>query len=289
MYATSNAEGLFRFTPLPPGKYALKPVRNYVDNRTGESLAAELPVPIVAIDYQLSAATASDSPLTVIQASELIRIPVQVVDGQGAPLSGYRLSIGDLGDYINAVLAKEVKESPGLYEFQFPKNQWIRDLRVRHPWSEVAFYQANTDVAPVAARAIVLGKAEEDCETIHVVIRKSATLNIRVRTEDGKEPTEKFSLGAYYSTDTKSRLAAAEKANRDFRADFIAPGLVHTQPSDQPWNPSIQQIAPGEPLELKIHSDAYRADPVTVTLEEGEVRSVELILVPKHSEDGDRE
>ena len=108
LYATSDDKGIFRFTPLPPGQYVLAAVRSYVDNATGESQTTELPMPLPPIVCQLDASTASTQPKAVMRAAPLTRIPVEVVDGAGKPLSDMLLSIGDDGDFPNAVRAKPV-------------------------------------------------------------------------------------------------------------------------------------------------------------------------------------
>ena len=96
----------------------------------------------------------------------------------------------------------------------------------------------------------------------------------RIRMEDGKEPTKQFSFSAQYSPRTDARIESAEKANRDPSGNFVTPRLVHTQPSNQPWNPTIQAVPPGEPLVLNVHSSTYAAEPITVTLQDGETQTV---------------
>ena len=112
LFATSDDKGVFRFALLPPGQYSLMAVRSYHDNASGDSLTADLPMPIPGINYQLDAATASAQPRALIQALPLVRIPVEVVDGAGKPLSD-AVSIGDAGNFMNAVLARPLADSPG--------------------------------------------------------------------------------------------------------------------------------------------------------------------------------
>ncbi len=278
LFATSDAKGVFRFSPLPPGQYGLAPVRSYHDNATGDSLTAELPMPIPAIRTVLDASTASSPPAAVIQAPPLVRIPVEVIDGAGKPLTDERLSIGDTSNFMNAVLAKSVADAPGRYEFLFPQGQYVRDLKVRVSMGEAAFYQLNTRIDPVAADAIVLGKATEDFPAIRAVIRRSGTLQVTTRTEGGKEPDGKTYVHAQYGPETDARIAAAERANQQPRASFMAPRLLHTHPAGQPWNPTFQQIAPGEPLVVTVRSDNYVAQPQTVTLTDGETKSIEIVV-----------
>ena len=235
-------------------------------------------MPIPQINYQLDAATASSQPRAVIQAAPLVRIPVEVVDGAGKPLSDVSLSIGDAGDFLNAVQARPVAESPGRYEFLFPRDEFIRDLRVRVSMGEAAFYQLNSECDPVAAEAIVLGQATEDFPTIRAVVRQSGTLKVTARTEDGKEPAGKITVSAQYGPETAARIESAERANQQPHAGFMGPRLMHTYPADQPWNPTFLQVAPGEPLIVTIQSDIYVAEPQTVTLADGETRSVEIVV-----------
>jgi hypothetical protein len=60
----------------------------------------------------------------------------------------------------------------------------------------------------------------------------------------------------------------------------MGPGLMHTNPADQPWNPTFLQVAPGEPLIVTVQSDIYVAEPQTVTLTDGETRPVEIVVKP---------
>ncbi|MHB0958675.1 MAG: carboxypeptidase regulatory-like domain-containing protein [Pirellulaceae bacterium] len=278
LFATSNDKGIFQFAPLPPGQYALMAVRRYHDNATGDSLTAGLSVPIPAIHYQLDASTASSQPRAVVQAAPLVRIPVEVVDGAGEPLNDVSLSVGDLGDCMNAVLAKPVAGAPGKYEFLVPRDEYIRDLRVRVSMDEAAFYQLSSQFAPVAANAIVLGKATDDFPTIRAVVRQSGTLKVTARTKDGKEPAGNLYFDARYGPETAARIESAERANRQPSAKFMVPGVMHTNPAGQLWNPTFLQVAPGEPLIVTLRSDIYDADSQTVTLADGETRSVEFVV-----------
>ena len=254
------------------------PVRSYHDNLTGDSLLAPLPYPIPAIDYLLSDATASTEPKAVIQASPLIKISVEVVDGDDNPVSNGRLSIGDMGNFMNAVLAKSVEGSPGKYEFMFPRDEYTGDLKFRRSMGEAAFYQLNRNHPPVAAEAIVLGKAQEDLPTIRVVVRKAAVLIVKARTEDGNEPAAQVHVYASYGSGTKNRIEAAGRANRDPRAHFTPPQMIHTYPANQTWNPTFPHLVPGEPIDLTVRSDDYTAEPRTITLKDGEKRTVELLI-----------
>jgi len=278
LFAKSDGRGQFRFPPLPPGNYRLAAVRSYHDTRTGESLSATLPFPIPARDYVLSDATASAEPRAVLQAAPLIRIPVAVADGDGHPLAAATLSIGDTSDFMNAVLAQPVKSQPGRYEFRFPRDQFIRDLQLRRSLDEAAFYQLNREHPPVAAEAIVLGKAQADLPLVCVTVRKAAELTVRAYTAEGETPSGRIQIEASYGADTENRIQAAERANRDPAANFMAPRMIHIQPAGRPWNPTFQQLVPGEPIVVSVRSDAYTAEPETVTLQEGEHRAIELRL-----------
>lgn len=276
LFAKSDGRGQFRLPPLPPGTYRLVAVRSYHDTRTGDSLSAALPFPIPARDYLLSDATASAEPRAVLQAAPLIRIPVEVTDGDGKPLADALLSIGDSSDFLNAVLAQPIAGTPGSYEFRFPRDQFIRDLRLRSSLDEAAFYQWNREHPPVAAAAIVLGKAQADLPPVRVIVRKAAELTVYAGTAEGDPPSGEFQIDAIYGADTDSRIQAAERANRDPSANFVAPRMIHIQPAGRPWNPTFQQLIPGEPIVVSVRSKAYTAEPVTVMLQEGEHRSLEL-------------
>jgi hypothetical protein len=52
--------------------------------------------------------------------------------------------------------------------------------------------------------------------------------------------------------------------------------MFHTHPAGQPWNPTFQQLIPGEPVIVTIRSNTYTAQPVVITLEDGEQKSIEL-------------
>lgn len=276
LFAISDAEGIYRFTPLPSGTYRLTPVRSYHDTQTGDSLSASLPYPIPSIEYPLDTSTASPDPKAIIQASPLIKIPVEVADGEGNPISDGTLSIGDMGNFTNAVLAQAVEGVPGRYEFQFPRDQYISDLAYRRSMGEAAFYQLNTAHPPVAAEAIVLGKAEEDFPTIRVVVRKAASLTVLARTEDGTPLDEDVQVDASYSSATEERIQAAEQANRTPQGHFTMPRMFHTHPAGRPWNPTFQQVIPGEPVVVTIRSNTYTAQPLVITLQDGEQKSIEL-------------
>jgi hypothetical protein len=278
LFATADDQGNFSFAPLPPGQYSLMAVRSYHDNAAGDSRTADLPWPIPPINYQLDAATASTQPRAVMQAAPLVRIPVEVVDGAGKPLSDASLSIGDAGDFLNAVQARPVAGTPGKYEFLFPRDEFVRDLRVRVSMGQAAFYQLNAQCDPVAAEAIVLGQATEDFPTIRAVVRQSGTLKVTARTENGKEPAGEISVSAQYGPETAARIESAERTNQQPRANFMGPSLMHTNPAGQRWHPTFLQVAPGEPLSVTIQSDIYTAEPQTVTLAEGETRSVEIVV-----------
>ncbi len=278
LFAASDAEGVFRFSPLPPGSYRLSPVRSYHDHRTGDSLSAPLPFPIPALDYILSDATASAAPKALIQASPLIKIPVEVVDGEGNPISNATLSIGDMGNFMNAALARPVEGSPGRFEFSFPRDLYIRDLGLRRSMGDAVFYQINRNHPPVAAEAIVLGKAHEDLPIIRVTVRKAAMLTVKARTADGKELEGQVQVSASYGPETENRIQAAERANFDPQVHFTTPRMLHTHPAGQPWNPTFQQLVPGEPVVLSVHSDRYAAEPKTITLQAGEHKTVEVLL-----------
>jgi hypothetical protein len=143
---------------------------------------------------------------------------------------------------------------------------------------DAAFYQVNRDHPPVAAEAIVLGKAQKDLPTVRVTVRKAAVLTVKARTEDGNEPEGLVQVYASYGPETENRIQAAERANLDPQVHFTAPRMFHTYPADQPWNPTFQQLVPGEPVILSVRSDRYTAEPKTITLQDGEHKAVEVLL-----------
>ncbi|TWU40562.1 M56 family metallopeptidase [Novipirellula artificiosorum] len=281
MFATSNAAGVFRFTPLPAGEYGLIPVKRYHDNRSGDSLTTKLPYPIPSIRYELKDSTSSSDPKAVIQAAPLVKIPVEVVDGDAMPMSHARLSIGSLGDFGNAVMAEPIEGSPGKFEFVFPKGRYIRDLAFRCSMGDAALYQMNLDHPPTAAEAIVLGKAEDDFPAIRVTVRPAATLTVKVRTADGKAPTEAIQVNGHYGPETQTRIEDAERANRDPQAHFMAPRYFQSNPAGEPFNTTFKQITPGEPFVVSLRSAHYTAEPTTVVLGDGESRQVEILAAVK--------
>ena len=284
LFAQTDDEGVFRFTPLPAGEYSLTPVRSYHDTQTGDSLEATLPYPLPSIRFQLSSNGHSAEPQAVIKASPMVTISVEVFDGDGKPKSDGRLSIGDAGDFVNAVLSEPVVGSPGKQVFRFPRDRYIRDLKYRRSMEDAAFYQIDPNHPPVAAEAVVLGKAQEDMPTIRVIIREAATLIVNARTENGEEPTGRLNLDAGYGEKTRDRIKAAEKANRKAGTHFMEPRLFHTHPAGKPWAPTFRHLVPGEPIVVEVNSTDYVAEPKTVVLEDGEERTIELILKTKERE-----
>lgn len=268
-WARTDETGAFEFRPLPPGKYFLRPVRTFHSATDGKMTFESLPFPFNAVEYVLS--DSGGLPPATITAPETVKIRVDVVDGSGKPLTGQRLSIGDIGDYVNAIIAKEVKGKPGVYEFKFPKGRYIRDIALRHSWDEIAYYQETANEKPLPAEAIVLGKANKDISGIKVTLRKAGRIEVQLVHADGK-PYANERIGV----DVK-HPASLSPSNRS----TVAPQPAHTVPRRHPGLHVFQEVVPDVDVKVSIYGDNIVGSTKTVRVAEGETKRVTLTVIEK--------
>lgn len=265
-YAKSNAKGEFTFDPLPDGRYALRVVRNRQDHHNqGKWSQVDLPVPIPVKIHQLK----NESKPLVIRGPNTVRIHVKVIDEKGKPLSEERIAIGQTGDYRNAILSKPVPGKPGEYEFLFPEGEYIRDMIIRHPWEQAAFYQESPDKPFVPGNMLVLGKAEEDISGITIQLRKAGHVQLRIKTDQGQPMPKRTNMQTRYVNTYPDSSVRAHT------------GAIHTRNPNGPWSREITQVVPDEPLTIQIDAPGFQRYTKTIEVTDGETKTLDVILSPK--------
>ncbi len=270
-WAKTNEQGEFEFRPLPAGEYNLQPVRSYHDHVTGQLKFHKLPIPFNNLGYQLK--SEGDVPLAKIIAPETVSIRVNVVDGEGQPITREHVSIGDIGDYSNALIADEVRDQPGMYEFKFPKGRYIRDLKLRHSWSEIAYYQEKPGVDPIPAEAIVLNKANKDIDGIKVIVRPSATLLVQLQHPSG-EPYVDETPGFSVSVTHPESSSPSDRSTVTLQP-------AHFIPRNQVGIHEFKGVIPNCDVRVQVRGDDVNEVTNTVRLSEGETRTIELVVREK--------
>ena len=270
-WARTDELGKFEFRPLPAGKYFLKPVRSFHEHVTGQLKFHRLPFPFTTVGYELT--DDGELPPAKIVAPETVSIRVQVVDVEGKPVTREHVSIGDIADYSNALIAKELQDEPGFYEFQFPKGQYVRDLKLRHSWDQIAYYQEKPGLDPLPADAVVFGKAKQDRDGIKVIVGPSAKLFVKLVDKHGqpfKPETSDFSV----SLDHPESLSPSNRPT-------VAPRSAHLVSAKPPRTHEFRGLVPDCDLTLQVRGSTVNTLRKNLRLSPGEERTIELTVADK--------
>ena len=268
-WAKSNASGEFKFRPLPADNYDLMPVRSYFAHETGQLTSNPLPLPFEYVQYKLT----SDSKPVKLVAPETVSVRVKVVNLDGAPVSQQRVSLGDIGDYSNALLASEVDGEPGVYEFQHPKGHYLRDLKVRHSWETIAYYQEKPGLDPIAGDHVVLGKANKDIDGITITVGPSAKLTLLLHDQDGNPITEDFAR-------VNAQISYPDEMHPSNRRVRAPSAPMMTKAKDPSWI-EMPGLVPNCDLRLSVYGDKIDDIKQRVRLSPGEQRELTLVVKPR--------
>ena len=268
-WARSNEKGEFQFRPLPAGEYYLTPVRSFFHHETGHLSSSHLPIPFKGVKYQLS----SDSEPVKIVAPETVSIRVKVTDLDGDPLLGQHVSLRDVADYSNAPIATEVEGQPGLYEFQHPKGESIRDLKLRHAWDETVYYQEEPGLDFIPGSYVVLGKADEDIKGITIKVGSSATLVLNLVDAEGNPITDDFAnVGAQINY--PKNLSPSDRPVR------LPTAPTRGKANDPSWI-EMPGLVPDCDLSLSVYGRKIDKINKRIRLSPGEERELTLVIKPR--------
>ncbi|MBX3441818.1 MAG: carboxypeptidase regulatory-like domain-containing protein [Planctomyces sp.] len=260
-HAVSDADGRFTFPPLPPGEYRLLPVAGFVDPQTGEFEKAASPPPFDALLYTLAEGAAP----ALLQAPETVALKVNVVDGDGKPLSNRRIFESSWPTHLAGAPAPG---TPGAYEIRFPKSrQWL-GVAVNISAGEALLYQRTPDEPAVPGTELRLANTGSALRPVTVQALKAGTIKIHVRSE-ADEPVNLSDIlfdVEYVGAETY----------RTYGTD--GRGFQQVSYSNEPPGRTIERVVPGLDVSIRLSGGGWEPVGRIVQVQPGETQTVEIVL-----------
>ena len=265
--AKTDEHGEFEMKPLPAGEYDLTPSERSEDG----SGAADKEQPVPAVFMRQRLKLTKDTPSVEIRAVPHVVIEAQYYDSKGKKSRGHAAHLfGQLG---KASWFGEAKVSAdGQMTLMVPHGlEKARMSLMTNEHGALRFRTKKGD--PLAAgREIDLGTLNDDVRDIEIVHYKAPMLVIGAIGPD-KQRIKDFKPQVDYESGV-NRMRKGEQFVNGLRGDVFLEkqedGRYHTS-----------QLLPDEAMTITVHADNYESKSLKLSLPEGEVREVDLVLEAK--------
>ncbi len=264
LYAESDANGNFAFTPSPPGEYGVSTTDGFIDPLTETFRGRTLRRPFTRETVKLP--KSGEAKPVIIKQAPSNAVTIKAYDEDGGPALNKQFWTG-VEPYRDAT-SEPIDGEPGKYRL------WARRGRsgavTTHLPPEIAtVWQRNpgTDSAP--GTELHLGKVNQNGDEVVVRFLQSGIIRLVVKAGDRVVPWDARSLSVKYAR-------AAEFAKLGVRH----PGFVITVPKQGPEH-MIQRVAPDEDVIIDVGIKGALRKQQTVRVGAGETKTVTIDLASK--------
>lgn len=271
--SNTNVDGKYELPPLPPGSYILRPMEREEITVAGQSVCSEfVDRPQLILPKNLTIAGGDDVNDFDIQAVNTVSIQAKFINSEGDPekdpLGNYLSVFGKLGtqnvfDRKNQFRNFRFKKSevPGTLVAEVPEgfNATLNfsssgRLKLKTPGKNLEW---------CFLPSITLGPIDREYESLLVQQFKSTRLHVNVVDRDGERVAATLTL--VYS---------------NFNTGVTINGMRNDVSF---WNLNgntydSEGVCPGEPFVLKVSSAGYKTAESTMTLNEGDDKTITLTL-----------
>lgn len=264
LYAKTNADGKFAFTPSPPGEYRLSTTDGFIDPLTERFRGRTLTRPFQGVTVNLP--KSGEAKPTLIRQAQSDVLTVIAYQEDGEPALNRQFWTG-VEPYRNAT-SEPVEGEPGKYRL------WVRRGRAgaittNHHQETATIWQQTADSASAPGIGLYLGKVKRNGDEVVVRFRQSGTIRLVVKSGNRIIPWDARSLAVKYA-----RAVEFEKLGvRD-------PGFVITVPKQGPEH-VIQRVAPNEDVIIDVGIKGAIRKQQTVRVGAGESIAVTIDLASK--------
>jgi beta-lactamase regulating signal transducer with metallopeptidase domain/protocatechuate 3,4-dioxygenase beta subunit len=259
LYAESDANGNFTFTPSPPGEYRVSTTDGFIDPLTETFRGRTLRRPFTRETVKLPK-FGKAQPVIIKQAPSNA-VTITAYDEDGGPALNKQFWTG--AEPYRDATSEPIDGEPGKYRL------WVRRGRsgtvtTHLPPESATVWQRNpgTDSAP--GTDLFLGKVKQTGDEVVLRFRQSGVIRLVVKAGDKVVPWDARSLSVKYAR-------AAEFAKLGVRH----PGFVITVPKQGPEH-MIQRVAPGEDVIIDVGVKGELRKKQTVRVGAGETKTITI-------------
>mgnify|MGYP003663111116 CR=1 FL=1 len=261
LYAETNADGKFAFTPSPPGEYRVSTTDSFIDPLTETFRGRTLTRPFIGATVNLPK-SGEAKPAIIRQAqSDVVTVTAYAEDG--SPVLNRQFWTGS--EPYRGVTSEPVEEDPGRYRL------WVRrgraaTITTNCPQEIATVWQRTVGSAPAPGTGLSLSDVNRNGDEVVVRFRQSGTIRLVVKAGERIIPWDARSLTVKYA-----RAAEFEKLGvRD-------PGFVISIPKQGPEH-VIQRVAPDEDVIIDVGIKGALRKQQTVRVGAGESTTVTIDL-----------
>lgn len=261
LYAESDANGNFAFTPSPPGEYRVSTTDGFIDPLTENYRGQTLRRPFTRETVKLPK-SGKAKPIVIKQAPSNA-VTIRAYDEDGRPAINKQFWTG-VEPYRDAT-SEPIDGEPGSYRL------WVRRGRsgavtTHLPSESATWWQRNPSAGIAPGADLYLGKVKQNGDEIAVSFQQSGIIRLVVKAGDKVVPWDARSLSVNYAR-------AAEFAKLGIRH----PGFVITVPKQGPEH-MIQRVAPGEDVIIDVGVKGELRKKQTVRVGSGETKTITIDL-----------
>ncbi|HJZ56023.1 MAG TPA: carboxypeptidase regulatory-like domain-containing protein, partial [Gemmataceae bacterium] len=266
--AVTNEKGEFEMKPLPPGNYLVKPDEHPRDGTLDRNNRKRTPITAVFVGTKVVLKDGADPEPVEVRAVPHVTVEAQYVDSQGKPTRGHSCFV--FGQLDGVFWHTEAKAGPdgkmvayiphGLEEVQL---DLVTNEHGCLRWRRAKGEPLNN------TRNVRLGTVTDDVKGIEIVRYTAPILLVKVTTKDGSKPANPAVTADY----------APGKGRRDGK--FIVGGGRHSDVTFEKQEDGrfrSEQLFPDEDVTVTAYADGYVSKPMTVKLDEGTTKEIELVL-----------
>jgi hypothetical protein len=267
------ADGTFAFRPLPPGTYRVYPSEQGWDPTTREGAhdPPRRPLPAVFAAHTVSLKEGEAPDPVEVRAVPHVVVEAQLYNSKGEKRSGHEI---DLTGRIDGGFwfAQCQPTADGAYRMLAPhglENAQIVLMTNEH--SALQFRTAK-DGPLRHSRNIRLGTLDHDVKGVEIIRYEAPIIVINATTRDGK-PVKGFRASVDYT-----------KPDPERDGKYILKGGVRSDVSLEEQGDGryrTSQLVPDREVEVTVKADGFKTASRKVTLPEGKVEEVTLVLEPK--------
>jgi beta-lactamase regulating signal transducer with metallopeptidase domain len=263
LYAKTNADGKFAFTPSPPAEYRLSTTDGFIDPLTETYRGRTLTRPFQGVTVNLP--KSGEAKPTLIRQAQSDALTVIAYQEDGEPALNRQFWTG-IEPYRSAT-SEPVEEEPGKYRL------WVRrgtrgQITTNRPHETATVWQRANDSVPAPGAGLALGKVKRNSEVV-VRFRQSGTIRVVAKFADQMIRWDVRSVTAKYA-----RSAEFEKLG------VYRPGFLITVPQQGPEH-VIQRVAPNEDVIIDVGIRGRSRKQQTVRVGAGESITVTIDLASK--------
>jgi hypothetical protein len=262
--AVTNSQGEFTMKPLPPGEYELLPGDYARDGSGPRNKLYEIP----GVFLRQKLVLKQDTQPLEIRAVPHVVIEAQYYDSKGKKSRGHAGHVS--GEMDKSFWFAQTKvDADGKMTAIVPHGLEKARLELITNEHGVLRFRKSKDQPLRAGRELELGTLNDDVRGIELIHYKAPILVINAVDKEKKQIAG-FKPQVVYDKG-HSRLKPGEEFINGIKGDVF----LHKQ-EDARWRTS--QLLPDEELTVTASADKYTSKSLQLTLPEGEVREVELVL-----------